>query len=91
MPSPPCLGTHSYPLTTLPLAPGALLALYTDGLMETPGTDIAHAIADLAHRLGESSGRPLHRLVDNLIHHTRHATQHNDDIALLLLQPNWGL
>ncbi|MGW3209184.1 SpoIIE family protein phosphatase [Streptomyces sp. NPDC001135] len=90
-PGPPLgvgLGTHSYPLTTLPLAPGALLALYTDGLVELPGIDIAQTIADLADRLGEWSGLPLHQLVDNLVHRTRQASQHTDDIALLLLRPN---
>ncbi|WP_107105599.1 SpoIIE family protein phosphatase [Streptomyces roseifaciens] len=42
-PGPPLglgLGTPSYPLTSLPLPPGSLLALYTDGLVEVPGTDI---------------------------------------------------
>lgn len=90
-PGPPLgvgLGTHSYPLTTLPLGPGALLALYTDGLVEIPGIDIAQTIADLADRLGEWSGLPLHQLVDSLVHHTGQASQHTDDIALLLLQPN---
>lgn len=90
-PGPPLgvgLGTHSYPLTTLPLGPGELLALYTDGLVEIPGIDIAQTIADLADRLGEWSRLPLHQLVDNLVHHTRQASQHTDDIALLLLQPN---
>ncbi|MFI5475953.1 SpoIIE family protein phosphatase [Streptomyces cacaoi] len=90
-PGPPLgigLGTHSYPVTTLPLRPGALLALYTDGLVEIPGIDIAQTIADLADRLGEWSGLPLHQLVDSLVHHTPQASQHTDDIAVLLLQPN---
>ncbi|MEU5536444.1 SpoIIE family protein phosphatase [Streptomyces sp. NPDC020362] len=90
-PGPPLgvgLGTHSYPLTTLPLGPGALLALYTDGLVELPGIDIAQTIADLADRLGEWSDLPLHQLVDSLVHRTRQATRHTDDIALLLLRPD---
>jgi PAS domain-containing protein len=90
-PGPPLgigIGTPSYPLTTLPLAPKSLLALYTDGLVEKPGTDIAQTIADLAHRLGRSSHLPLHQLVDSLVHHTRRARHHTDDIALLLLQSN---
>ncbi|WP_086563943.1 SpoIIE family protein phosphatase [Streptomyces africanus] len=88
-PGPPLgigLGTHSYPLTTLPLDPGALLVLYTDGLVETPGTDIGQAITDLAESLAEWSGLPLHQLVDNLVHRTRQASQHTDDIAVLLLR-----
>lgn len=90
-PGPPLgvgLGTHSYPLTTLPLDPGALLALYTDGLVEIPGVDIAQTIADLADRLGEWNGLSLHQLVDRILHRTRRAGQHTDDIALLLLQPS---
>ncbi|WP_342456415.1 PP2C family protein-serine/threonine phosphatase [Streptomyces coeruleorubidus] len=90
-PGPPLgvgLGTPSYRLTTLPLDPGALLALYTDGLVETPGTDIAQAITDLADSLAEWSGLPLHQLVDNLVHRTRQASQHTDDMALLLLRPD---
>jgi hypothetical protein len=90
-PGPPLgigLGTPSYPLTTVPLVPESLLALYTDGLVESPGTDIARTIADLAHRLGRSSNLPLHQLVDTLVHHTRRANRHTDDIALLLLKPN---
>ncbi|MEV1065597.1 SpoIIE family protein phosphatase [Streptomyces sp. NPDC050263] len=90
-PGPPLgigIGTHAYPLTTVSLAPQALLALYTDGLVESPGIDIAHTIADLVHHLGESSGFPLHQLVDSLVHRTSRAGRHTDDIALLLLQPN---
>jgi PAS domain-containing protein len=90
-PGPPLgigIGTSSYPLTTVPLVPESLLALYTDGLVESPGTDIARTIADLAHRLGRSSHLPLHQLVDTLVHHTRRTNRHTDDIALLLLKPN---
>ncbi|GHG99528.1 SpoIIE family protein phosphatase [Streptomyces lanatus] len=89
-PGPPLglgIGTPSYPLTTLPLAPGTLLALYTDGLVEEPGTDISRAIADFADHLGASGDLSLHQLVDSLVHHTRSTNRHTDDIALLLLQP----
>ncbi|MEU6775387.1 SpoIIE family protein phosphatase [Streptomyces sp. NPDC046759] len=37
-----------YPATHVPLPPGAMLALYTDGLVEAPGTDIEDAITALA-------------------------------------------
>ncbi|WP_406411843.1 SpoIIE family protein phosphatase [Streptomyces sp. NBC_01614] len=90
-PGPPLglgFGTPSYPLTTLPLGPETLLALYTDGLVEVPGTDITQTIADLAQHLSESSDLPLHQLVDRLVRHTRRTNRHTDDIALLLLQPN---
>lgn len=90
-PGPPLgLGTGqpSYPLTSLPLAPQTLLALYTDGLVEVPGNDVTRTIADLAHLLGKSSDLPLHQLADVLVHHTRRTDHHTDDIALLLLQPD---
>ncbi|MER6155835.1 SpoIIE family protein phosphatase [Streptomyces sp. NPDC001868] len=90
-PGPPLgigIGTPSYPLTTLSLAPDTLLALYTDGLVETPGIDITRTIADLAHHLGQYADLPLHQLVDSLVHHTRRTDRHTDDIALLLLQPH---
>ncbi|WP_443080377.1 PP2C family protein-serine/threonine phosphatase [Streptomyces sp. SP18BB07] len=89
-PGPPLgigIGTPAYPLTTLSLGPETLLALYTDGLVEDPGTDIGRTIADLAHHLGESGDLPLHRLVDDLVHHTHRTGRHTDDIALLLLRP----
>ena len=81
-------GAPSYPVTTLPLVPETLLALYTDGLVEDPGTDITQTIADLARHLGESGDLPLHQLADSLVQHTRRTNQPIDDIALLLLQPN---
>ncbi|MDX2701213.1 SpoIIE family protein phosphatase, partial [Streptomyces ipomoeae] len=79
-----------YPLTALPLADGALLALYTDGLVEIPGTDIGRTMADLAQHLGTSGGLPLHHLVDSLVRRTRPTNGHTDDIALLLLRPTSG-
>ncbi|MGW6907860.1 SpoIIE family protein phosphatase [Streptomyces sp. NPDC054940] len=89
-PGPPLglgMGTTIFPVTALPLAEGSLLALYTDGLVEVPGTDIEQTTADLAHHLGESSHLPLHHLVDHLVHRIRPAGRHTDDIALLLLRP----
>ncbi|GAA0459006.1 SpoIIE family protein phosphatase [Streptomyces sp. NPDC046215] len=93
-PGPPLglgLGTPAppaYPLTTLPLPEGALLALYTDGLVEIPGSDIGRTTADLARHLGASGNPPLHHLVDSLVHHARPTDRYTDDIALLLLQPS---
>ncbi|MEU4046427.1 SpoIIE family protein phosphatase [Streptomyces antibioticus] len=78
----------AYPLTTLTLEPGAVLALYTDGLVESPGTDMARTTAGLARRLGSAGDLPLHQLLDRLLAHARRRRdRHTDDIALLLLQP----
>ncbi|MEW2046757.1 SpoIIE family protein phosphatase [Streptomyces sp. NPDC005476] len=47
-----------YPVTELRLEPGAILALYTDGLVERPGEDIDDGIAALLRALAEAGGRP---------------------------------
>jgi PAS domain-containing protein len=90
-PGPPLgigVGSPVYPLTTLSLAPETLLALYTDGLVEDPGTDMSRTIADLARHLGRAGDLPLHQLVDSLVRHTRPTGRHTDDIALFLLRPH---
>ncbi|WP_319213563.1 SpoIIE family protein phosphatase [Streptomyces sp. ME02-8801-2C] len=92
-PGPPLgigMGPPSYPITALPLAEGAILTLYTDGLVEVPGADIARTTADLAHHLGRSSDLSLQNLVASLVHHIRPLGRHTDDIALLLLRPTGG-
>ncbi|MCX5262959.1 SpoIIE family protein phosphatase [Streptomyces sp. NBC_00199] len=45
-----------YPVTELLLEPGAILALYTDGLVERPGHDIDDGIAELRRALAEAGG-----------------------------------
>lgn len=63
----PLLGidaSATYPTTEVELTDGCVLALYTDGLIETPGVDIEDAVADLGRRLGEAGGRPLAELAD---------------------------
>lgn len=73
-----------YPVLNVPLPPGCVLALYTDGLVETPGTDIDDATATLAGLLEHADPTDLDALADLLI---RHAPAPGDDIALLLLSP----
>ncbi|BCM64864.1 hypothetical protein EASAB2608_00198 [Streptomyces sp. EAS-AB2608] len=41
-----------HPTTSIRLPPGAVLALYTDGLIESPGIDVDDAISALAELLG---------------------------------------
>ncbi|GHB74742.1 hypothetical protein GCM10010377_76460 [Streptomyces viridiviolaceus] len=74
-----------YPVTTAPLPAGSLLALYTDGLVETPDTDITESVTALARHLTSSGDRPLDDLADYLVHHAIPQHTHTDDIALLLL------
>jgi serine phosphatase RsbU (regulator of sigma subunit) len=47
-----------YPVTELRLEPGAILALYTDGLVERPGHDIDEGISALRRALAEAGGPP---------------------------------
>ncbi|MGI5346991.1 SpoIIE family protein phosphatase [Streptomyces sp. CA-250714] len=78
-----------YTTTRVRLEPGSVLALYTDGLVETPGVDIGVSTAALARRLADATEYTLEDLADNLIapivQHTR--TPPSDDVALLLLRP----
>ncbi|WP_017596796.1 SpoIIE family protein phosphatase, partial [Nocardiopsis lucentensis] len=76
-----------YEATEIPLLPGAVLALYTDGLVEAPGADLGDAIADLAEHLARAGHQPMDTLADVLIRHGRATDPHSDDIALLLLRP----
>ncbi|MFF9286795.1 SpoIIE family protein phosphatase [Streptomyces griseosporeus] len=76
-----------YPVAELELEAGAVLALYTDGLVERPGTDIDEGIAalrDALARSGVPAGRPLAEIADLLTATARRAPDRPDDIALLL-------
>jgi serine phosphatase RsbU (regulator of sigma subunit)/PAS domain-containing protein len=80
-----------YPVTELRMEPGAILALYTDGLVERPGSDIDEGITALRVALakaGAPAARPGSRFLagvaDRLTATARHALDRPDDIALLL-------
>ncbi|MCW8381812.1 SpoIIE family protein phosphatase [Streptomyces justiciae] len=75
-----------YPVTELQVEPGAVLALYTDGLVERPGVDIDDGISALRVALTRA-GNPSTRLADlsdRLTTAARHTAERPDDIALLL-------
>lgn len=81
----------TYPVTELCLEPGAVLALYTDGLVERPGADIDDGVEMLRVALSQAATRPttpggssLEILADLLTDRARHAIDRPDDIALLL-------
>ncbi|WP_030274263.1 SpoIIE family protein phosphatase [Streptomyces sp. NRRL B-24484] len=78
--------TADYPTTEIPLPPGTLLALYTDGLVETPGTDIDDALADLAIHLTHHHEPDLDTLTDSVLQYATRTTPPTDDIALLVLR-----
>ncbi|WP_418960176.1 SpoIIE family protein phosphatase [Streptomyces tritici] len=77
-------GDATYPVTRLSLEPGAVLALFTDGLVERPGADIDEGIERLRASLAEHGLAPLTETADDLIREARQAADRPDDIALLL-------
>ncbi|MEU1193466.1 SpoIIE family protein phosphatase [Streptomyces sp. NPDC005859] len=77
--------TAGYPTTEISLPPGAVLALYTDGLVEAPGVDIEDAIHSLVEQLARARTRSMEALADTLVDHARQSAPRSDDIALLLI------
>ncbi|GGX28901.1 SpoIIE family protein phosphatase [Streptomyces lomondensis] len=73
-----------YPVTALKLAPGSVLALYTDGLVERPGSDIETGIEQVRRCLADTSADSVEHLADRLMRTARRATERPDDVALLL-------
>ncbi|WP_326765271.1 SpoIIE family protein phosphatase [Streptomyces sp. NBC_01591] len=85
-PGPP-LGVNGLPfeVTEIELAPGSLLALYTDGLIEGRDTDLDEGMAELRRRLARpgAAAAPLRELGQEIIS-GRPAHQLADDVTLLL-------
>ncbi|MEU3949746.1 SpoIIE family protein phosphatase [Streptomyces sp. NPDC029526] len=77
-------GHVEYPALEIPLPPGCVLVMYTDGLVEAPGVDLDDATAALAGLLEAADPADLDAMADTLI---RHAPAPEDDIALLLISP----
>lgn len=89
----PLLGIDSeavYPTTEVRLAPGSVLALYTDGLVESPGVDIEDALIDLGALFSEAGDGPLEALADALVRHGTADRERVDDVAVLLLRARDG-
>ncbi|MEU7060263.1 SpoIIE family protein phosphatase [Streptomyces sp. NPDC046197] len=85
----PLLGVDhasAYTQTRIDLPPGSILALYTDGLVEKPGTDIDVGIDHLRASLAHARADSLDELADRLLHHARDSSYRADDIALLLTE-----
>ncbi|MGW9024895.1 SpoIIE family protein phosphatase [Streptomyces sp. NPDC055722] len=87
-----CCGAVPFRQTSLPLPPRSTLALYTDGLVERPGTDIEEQIDILARTLDvalkdapsdpATLDRAAARLVETL---SPDAAPHDDDVTLVLI------
>ncbi|MFJ9867695.1 SpoIIE family protein phosphatase [Streptomyces sp. NPDC101165] len=75
-----------YPVTAAPLRDGAILALYTDGLVEKPGRDAADTTSDLLEHVAGTDDPDLGHLADSLIHRAWPTGQYTDDVTVLLLR-----
>jgi serine phosphatase RsbU (regulator of sigma subunit)/PAS domain-containing protein len=86
----PLLGIDAradYPAMELEMPPGSVLLMYTDGLIERPGTDLDDSIAELAGVFAEAGSEPLNAVADALLARAGQADSRSDDIAMLLLRP----
>ncbi|MGW2613734.1 PAS domain S-box protein [Streptomyces sp. NPDC001500] len=83
------VGDVVYEQSSSEIPPGATLVLYTDGLIETPGSDIEVRIGELTGLLGQLFvGTPcLEAAADHVLAGLLpDADGHNDDVTLLLAQ-----
>jgi serine phosphatase RsbU (regulator of sigma subunit) len=76
----PCPGCGPA-LDPLQLRPGDTIVLYTDGLIEAPGTDIGQGLGRLAALAGKSSTASLGELCRRLIFLGLSTTRHRDDLT----------
>ncbi|MEW2295045.1 SpoIIE family protein phosphatase [Streptomyces sp. NPDC006743] len=76
------LSQADFPMTPLRLRPGTVLALTTDGLVESPDADIDTGMDGLARRLAAVDPGRLGPVADALLTGARR----DDDIALLLVR-----
>jgi Stage II sporulation protein E (SpoIIE) len=76
------VGPGCYPATDIDLPAGSVLALYTDGLVEQPGQDVATGMSRLARALTADPVRSLNDLCDSVL--ASLDSRPRDDIALLL-------
>ncbi|MDX3095035.1 SpoIIE family protein phosphatase [Streptomyces sp. ME19-03-3] len=77
-----------YPVTEIPLPPGTLLALYTDGLVEAPGVDVEDAADDLVRHLVSTAGQGVDAVADSLLDRALRTAPGTDDTALLIVRPD---
>ncbi|QIY57303.1 SpoIIE family protein phosphatase [Streptomyces sp. RPA4-5] len=77
-----------YPTTRLRIAPGSVLALTTDGLLEAVNKDIDQGFERFLQGLRGAPTADLETVVDNLLAGTQKAHGLGDDVAVLLARLN---
>lgn len=78
-------GAEAFETARVSLPPGATIALYTDGLVESRGRPLDHGIAALCDALGSALARPRAALPRACVAVTQKLRQHSeDDITLVL-------
>jgi len=75
-------GQGQYQAADRQLAPGSILALYTDGLIEQPGQDLGIGLSRLARALSDGPSGTMDELCDSVL--ASLAPRPRDDVALLL-------
>jgi serine phosphatase RsbU (regulator of sigma subunit) len=73
-----------YTCSRVPVPPGSVLVLTTDGLLEDDGSDPGCNERALLSVLGDGMGDEPERLADRLLASPRRLTRHGDDIALMV-------
>jgi PAS domain S-box-containing protein len=76
------VGQGRYPVTDIELPQSSVLALYTDGLVEQPGQDLAIGMSRLARALAAGPARSPDQLCDSVL--ASLGPRSPDDVALLL-------
>ncbi|WUH91844.1 SpoIIE family protein phosphatase [Streptomyces sp. NBC_00433] len=86
-PTGPPLGTGGWThnSATVPFGPGCTAVLYTDGLIERRGEDIEEGVSTLMRALAGATGAPQ-VVCDRLMRALGVTAQHDDDVAVLVLQ-----
>ena len=74
-----------WPEARLTLDPGALLVLYTDGLVEEPGRPLTEGLLELARAAGRQAG-DIEALTDGILADVAGGLTRPDDIALVTLR-----
>ncbi|GHA97343.1 PP2C family protein-serine/threonine phosphatase [Streptomyces chryseus] len=76
---------YAYETAEVPLRSGDLLLLYTDGVVERRGEDIAEGIGNLSRSLSDNPGLSPGETLDRIIAEYRRSA-HDDDACLLAVQ-----